>query len=166
MAFIKFPFLLIVMFVLFTGGKIIPFLFVAFGLWVVLGVVRQGYRHETSPTVTAEELDELRNDVAVGLLEADDDRRLKTNRVARSRFEAAGELYTRASRAMDRGVRRRDRDTVAETLYRARYELEATAAALEGRPLPEEPATRQRPRRVAVATRPMPRPYRRSYCGW
>lgn len=169
MALIKFPFLLVVMFVLFTGGKIIPFLLVAFGLWFVLGVVRQGYRYEPSPTVTADELANLRTDVAVGLLEVDDDVRLKTNPNARSRFEAAGTYYTKASRALDRGLRRRDRDAVAGTLYRARYELEATAAALEGRTLPEEPDSA--PGQVMVVSRRdqqrrPSRQRRRSHCGW
>ena len=104
------------MFVLFTGGKIIPFLFIAFGLLFVLGVARRGYRYEARPTVGSDELANLRTDVAVGLLEVDDDVRLRTNPNARSRFEAAGTYYTKASKALDRGVRRRDRDAVARTL--------------------------------------------------
>ena len=169
MAFIKFPFLLMVMFFLMTGGKIIPFLLVAFGLWFVLGMVRQGYRNEARPTVGSDDLASLRTDVAVSLLEVDDDVRLKTNPNARSRFEAAGIYYAKASKALDRGVRRRDRDAVAGTLYRARYELEATAAALDGRTLPEEPESA--PGRIKVATRPdqqrrPSRQRRHSHCGW
>jgi hypothetical protein len=165
MAFIKFPFLLIVMFVLFTGGKIIPFLFVALGLWFVLGVVRHGYRPQPYPGITEEDLAGLRNDVAVGLLEVDDDVRLKGNREARSRFEAAGAYYATASQLLDRGVRRRDRDAVALTLSRAQYELEATAAALEGRPIPEEPAPPRTTRRIQRAPR-RSHHRRHNYCGW
>jgi hypothetical protein len=168
MPFIRFPFLLVMFFFLMIGGRILPFLFVAFGLWFVLGVVRQGYRYEARPTVGSDELASLRTDVAIGLLEVDDDARLKTNPNARSRFEAAGTYYTKASKALDRGVRRRDRDAVAGTLYRARYELEATAAALDGRTLPEEPESPPG-RRVLVATRQQRRPSRQrrhSHCGW
>jgi hypothetical protein len=168
MPFIRFPFLLLMFFFLMIGGRILPFLFIAFGLWFVLGVVRQGYRYEARPTVGSDELANLRTDVAIGLLEVDDDARLKTNPNARSRFEAAGIYYTKASKALDRGVRRRDRDAVAGTLHRARYELEATAAALDGRTLPEETES-PTGRRVLVASRQQRRPSRQrrhSHCGW
>jgi hypothetical protein len=168
MPFIRFPFLLLMFFFLMIGGRILPFLFIAFGLWFVLGVVRQGYRYEARPTVGSDELANLRTDVAIGLLEVDDDARLKTNPNARSRFEAAGIYYAKASKALDRGVRRRDRDAVAGTLHRARYELEATAAALDGRTLPEEPES-PTGRRVLVASRQQRRPSRQrrhSHCGW
>jgi hypothetical protein len=168
MAFLRFPFLLMVMFLLMTGGRILPFLFIAFGLLFVLGAVRRGYRYEPRPTVSSDDLANLRTDVAVGLLEVDDDLGLKTNPNARSRFEAAGTYYTKASKALDRGVRRRDRDAVARTLYRARYELEATSAALDGRTLPEEPESPSG-QRVLVATRQQRRPSRQrhhSHCGW
>jgi hypothetical protein len=165
MAFLKFPFLVVVILVMATGGRILPFFFFALGLLFVLGVVRRGYRYEARPTVGSDELASLRTDVAVGLLEVDDDVRLKTNPNARSRFEAAGTYYTKASKALDRGVRRRDRDAVARTLHRARYELEATAAALDGRDLPEPPPSRSSSGRVMVATRPS-RQRRRSHCGW
>ena len=76
MPFIRFPFLLVMFFFLMIGGRILPFLFIAFGLWFVLGVVRQGYRYEARPTVGSDELANLRTDVAIGLLEVDDDARL------------------------------------------------------------------------------------------
>ena len=168
----RFPFLLVVFFLLWSSVKIAPFLLLVVAAWFLLGVVaRQGYRFEPAPTVSEEQLAELRNDVAIGLLDVDDDMRLKTNSDARSRFEAAGRYYTRASRTLDRGVRRRDRDAVARTLYRARYELEATAAALEGRTLPEEPVSPPSRQQVMVAAprsreRRRSRQRRHSYCGW
>ena len=32
--------MLVIFFLIFTGGRIIPFVFVAFGLWFLLGVMR------------------------------------------------------------------------------------------------------------------------------
>ncbi len=165
MPFIKFPFLIVVFFLLMTGGRILPFVFFAFALWFLLGVVRQSSRFEPSPTITSDELAGLRNDVAVGLLDVDDDMRLKSNPDARTRFEAAGTYYTRASKALDRGVRRRERDAVAGTLYRARYELEATSAALDGRTMPHRPVSPPAEGQTMVLTR-QPRQRRHSCCGW
>jgi len=162
----KIPFLLVVFFLLMSGENILPFLFVAFALLVVLrGVKQTAYRFEPRPAVTTEALAGLRNDVAVGLLDVDDDMRLRASPEARARFEAAGSYYTKASKVLDRGVRRRDRDAVASTLYRARYELEATAAALEGRTLPPEPPRPPARGQTMVVQRPT-RQHRRSCCGW
>jgi hypothetical protein len=161
----RFPIMLVIFFLIFTGGRIIPFLFVAFGLWFVLGVVRQGALIERRPGVTSAELDDLRTEVAIGLLEVDDDKRLTTNKAARSRFETAGRHYTKASAMLDRGVRRRERDAVAETLYRARYELEAVSASLDGRTVSASPEPPTRTTAVEVATR-SPRRRRAYYCCW
>ncbi len=160
----RFPIMLVIFFLIFTGGRIIPFLFVAFGLWLLLGVVRQGARIERRPGVTSEELDDLRTEVAIGLLEVDDDNRLTTNKAARSRFETAGRHYTKASAMLDRGVRRRERDAVAETLYRARYELEAVSASLDGRTVSASPEP-TRATAVKVAS-PSSRRRRAHYCCW
>ena len=165
MPFIKFPFLLVVLFLLMTGGRILPFVFIAFALWFLLGLVRQSRRFEPSATITSDDLAGLRNDVAVGLLDVDDDMRLKTNADARTRFEAAGTHYTRASNALDRGVPRRDRGAVAGTLYRARYELEATVATLDGRAIPERPSSPSATEHTVVITR-QSRQRRYSCCGW
>ena len=168
MPFVKFPLILFLFLVLFTDGTAIPFVFVAFGILFLLGVARQMPRYEPRPSVSTDELDDLRTDVAISLLEADDDERLNTNTDARSRVRAASGLYTKASTALDRGVRRRDRGAVAKTLYRARYELEAASAELEGRSPPEPPDARPPKQQVAVATRPSSRrrQYRRHICGW
>ena len=157
--------MLVIFFLIFTGGRIIPFLFVAFGLWFLLGVVRQGALIERRPGVTSAELDDLRTEVAIGLLEVDDDKRLTTNKAARSRFETAGRHYTKASAKLDRGVRRRERDAVAETLYRARYELEAVSASLDGRTVSASPEPPTRATTVEVATR-SPRRRRAYYSCW
>jgi hypothetical protein len=166
MSFMKIPFLLVVFFLLMSGESILPFLFVAFALLVVLRAVKQtAYRFEPRPAVSSEALAGLRNDVAVDLLDVDDDMRLKTNADARTRFEAAGTHYTRASKALDRGVPRRDRDAVAGTLYRARYELEATVATLDGRAIPERPSSPSATEQTMVTTR-QSRQRRYSCCGW
>ena len=161
----RFPIMLVIFFLIFTGGRIIPFLLVAFGLWFLLGVVRQGALIERRPAVTSAELDDLRTEVAIGLLEVDDDKRLTTNKAARSRFETAGRHYTKASAKLDRGVRRRERDAVAETLYRARYELEAVSASLDGRTVSASPEPPTRATSVQVATR-SPRRRRAYYSCW
>ncbi|MCH7844939.1 MAG: hypothetical protein IH850_03830 [Acidobacteria bacterium] len=161
----RFPIMLVIFFLIFTGGRIIPFVFVAFGLWFLLGVMRQGTRIERRPGVTSDELDDLRTEVAIGLLEVDDDNRLTTNKAARSRLETAGRYYTKASATLDRGVRRRERDAVAETLYRARYELEAVSASLDGRTVSASPGPPTRATAVKVAT-PSSRRRRAYYCCW
>jgi hypothetical protein len=165
MPFTRFPIMMVLFFLLFAGGKILPFLFIAFGLWFALSVARHAYRFEPAPTVTPQQLTDLRTDVAASLLNVDDVVRQSANREARSRFEAAGRYYAAASAAIDRGVRRRDRDAVARDLYAARYELEATAAALEGRPMPEPPEAHHKTAKVMVAPRPNHRRCH-SYCGW
>jgi hypothetical protein len=66
---------------------------------------------------------------------------------------------------LDRGVRRRERDAVAETLYRARYELEAVSASLDGRTVSASPEPPTRATAVEVATR-SPRRRRAYYCCW
>ncbi len=157
--------MLVIFFLIFTGGRIIPFVLVALGLWFLLGVMRQGARIERRPGVTSAELDDLRTEVAIGLLQVDDDNRLPTNKAARSRLEAAGRHYTNASALLDRGVRRRERDTVAETLYRARYELEAVSASLDGRTVSASTEPPTRATAVEVATR-SPRRRRAYYCCW
>ncbi len=159
----RFPVLLILFFLIFTGGKVIPFLLIGFGLWFALAVVRQGYRFEPTPTIGSDELANLRTDVAASLLQVDDDVRMRGNREAKARYEAAGAYYTEASKVLDRGVRRRERDAVARTLYRARYELEATAAALDGRTLPAEP---EPPARQRTQPRRAHHRRRHNYCGW
>lgn len=155
--FAKLPILVVVFFLIFGGGRILPFLFFAFALWFVFGFVGQAFRYERRSNVTAEDLSDLRNSVAVDLLDLDDDLRLVINDDAKTHFEAAGAHYTKAADALDRGVRRRDRDRVANTLYRARYELEATSAILDGRAAPDIGTPRPQ---VKVAVRPS---YRRRH---
>jgi hypothetical protein len=163
MVFAKFPFLLVIFLLVVGAGRVIPFLFIGFGLWMLLGFVGHTVRYESRPRVTAEELGTIRTDVAVGLLDVDDDVRLPSNTDARSRFAAAGAYYVKASAALDRGVRRRDREAVARTLYRARYELEAASAALDGRTVPEPADSAKITRPVAVATRPSYQRHRSCY---
>ena len=165
MAFVKFPFLLMLLAILFTGGRIVPFILIGFGIWILLGVMSQVGRYEPKPTVTTDELDELRNDVAVSLLYLDNDDRVKSNPDVRTRIRTASRYYARASAAVDRGVSRRDRNDVARALYRARYELEAASAELEGQAAPEPPDELRTGQRVAVATRPQVRRYRVG-CRW
>lgn len=166
MGFFKFPLMLFLFAVLFTGGKIIPFLFIAFGLMVLLRVATQPRVYERRPSISAEQLDELRSDVAITLLELDNDDRIATNPDLRTRLRTAGRYYTKASTALDRGVSRRDRDEVARSLYRARYELEAAAAEREGRAAPEPPETlRARGTVVVAAPRRQMRHYRVG-CRW
>ena len=166
MRFPKFPIMLLLFLVLFTGGKVIPFLFVAFGVMMLLGAVSQARRYEPRPTVGTDELDDLRTDVAVTLLDLDNDDRVKSNPDARTRLRTASSYYTKASAAVDRGVPRRDRDNVARALHRARYELEAASAELDGRAAPEPPDTLRSSQRVAVATRPEVRRRYRVGCRW
>ncbi len=159
----RFPFLLIVFLLIVGAGKVIPFLLIGLLVWFLLGTMVRTARFEPRPTVSESDLDELRADVAIALLELDDDSRLITNDEARSRFETAGAHYTAASARLDRGVGRRDRDALAKELYRARYELEAASAALDGREIPVEP---QLPTRTATMIEVRPRSYRRMRCGW
>ena len=133
---------------------------------MLLRVAGQVGRIERRPGVTSEELEDLRTEVAIGLLDVDDDTRLTTNKAARSRFETAGRHYTRASAMLDRGVRRRERDVVAEALFRARYELEAVSASLDGRTVSVAPEPRTGPTAVKVVTRSSRRPRRAHYCCW
>jgi hypothetical protein len=120
-------------------------------LWLLVGLVGQATRNERGAAVTTDDVTGLRAEVADEILDLDDDLRLVINDEAKNHFEAAGILYTKAADALDRGVRRRDRRAVANTLYRARYELEATAAILAGKPAPDRAQKRSR---VAVAVRP------------
>lgn len=166
MPFFKFPVMLVLFLVLFTGGKVLPFLFVAFGLFMLLRVAGQISRYEPQPTVSVDQLGDLRTDVAMTLLDLDNDNRVKTNPDVRSRVRAASRYYAQASAEVDRGVRRRDRDGVARTLQRARYELEAASAELDGRALPEPPQVPRSREAVAVATRPSSRRRHRRTCCW
>ena len=166
MPFFKFPLMLVLFLVLFSGGRVLPFLLVALGLLMLLRVAGQLSRYEPQPTVSVDELDDLRTDVAVTLLDLDNDDRVKTKPDVRTRIRTASRYYTKASTAVDRGVRRRDRDDVARGLQRARYELEAASAELDGRVAPEPPDTLRTSQRVAVATRLQVRRHYRVGCRW
>jgi hypothetical protein len=163
---LRFPFLLVIFLLIIGAGKIIPFLLIGFFLLFALGTMSRTVRYQPRPGVSAEDLDDLRSDVALSLLEIDDDSRLVTNDEARSRFEVAGAHYTKASTRLDRGVPRRDREAVARSLQRARYELEAASAAMDGREIPVEPTPTPTRQATAVAVQARPRSYRRRRCGW
>lgn len=160
----RFPFLLVIFLFIIGAGQLIPFLLIGFFLLFALGTMSRTVRYQPTPGVSAEDLDDLRSDVALSLLEIDDDSRLVTNDEARSRFEVAGAHYTKASARLDRGVARRDRDAVARSLQRARYELEAASAAMDGREIPVEPTPT--PTRQATMVQVRPTHYRRRRCGW
>jgi hypothetical protein len=166
MGFFRFPAMLFLFVVLFTGGKILPFLFIGFGLMIVARIATAPRSYETRSSISAEQLDELRSDVAIGLLELDNDDRIAANPDLRTRLRTAGTYYAKASSVMDRGVSRRDRDEVARALYRARFELDAAEAERDGRPAPEPPETLRSPGTVVVAA---PRRQMRRYrvgCRW
>lgn len=166
MGFFKLPLMLFLFAVLFTGGKIIPFLFICFGVMILLRVATQPRYREARSSISADQLDDLRSDVAISLLELDNDERISSNPDLRTRLRTAGKHYTKASGALDRGVTRRDREGVARSLYRARYELEAAAAERDGGAAPDPPETMRAPGTVVVAA---PRRQMRHYrvgCRW
>ena len=166
MPFFKFPLMLVLFLVLFSGGRVLPFLLVALGLFMMLRIAGQMSRYEPQPTVSVDQLGDLRTDVAVTLLDLDNDDRVKTNPDIRSRVRTASSYYAQASAAVDRGVRRRDRDDVARALHRASYELEAASAELDGRSAPDPPDELRTSQRVAVASRPQARRHYRVGCRW
>jgi hypothetical protein len=166
MGFVKFPLMLFLFVVLFTGGKIIPFLFVGLGVMLLVRAATQPRRVEQRPSISPGQLDDLRSDVAVSLLELDNDERITSNPDLRARVRTAGKYYTKASAVMDRGAPRRHRDEAARALYRARYELEAAAAERDGYQAPEPPARLRSPGAVvAAAPRRQIRHYRVG-CRW
>jgi len=164
--FFKFPIMLVLFLVLFSGGRVLPFLFVALGLFMLLRIAGQISRYEPQPSVSVDQLGELRTDVAVNLLDLDNDDRVKTNPDVRARVRTASRYYAQASAAVDRGVRRRDREDVARALHRAGYELDAASAELDGRAAPEPPDELRTSQRVTVATRPQVRRHYRVGCRW
>ena len=166
MPFFKFPIMLVLFLVLFSGGRVLPFLFVALGLFMLLRIAGQISRYEPQRSVSVDQLGELRTDVAVNLLDLDNDDRVKTNPDVRARVRTASRYYAQASAAVDRGVRRRDREDVARALHRAGYELDAASAELDGRAAPEPPDELRTSQRVTVATRPQVRRHYRVGCRW
>lgn len=118
-----------------AGAWLLLLLALAAGLWWVAGGVARQSAGGRTMSPSAAEVADLRGRVANQLLDLEDRVRF-ADAPTRERFRRAGSLYIRASDDLDHGRGRRARDGAHADLRRARYELEATGALLEGRPPP------------------------------